>query len=75
MSSTWSDSPYDAPVTDTLVALDRDIADLRVGLQTWTHLTFEQRARLLERVRESVASCAQEWAERAAEVWLRPGCR
>ena len=60
VSSTSSD-----PVA---VALDSDIAALRDGLPTWTHLTLEQRARLLERVRASVVACAQEWAEQAALI-------
>jgi acyl-CoA reductase-like NAD-dependent aldehyde dehydrogenase len=60
VSSTSSD-PID-------VALDRDLAALRAGLPTWTHLTLEQRARLFERVRASVVSCAQEWAEQAALI-------
>jgi acyl-CoA reductase-like NAD-dependent aldehyde dehydrogenase len=60
VSSTSSD-PID-------VTLDRDIAALRAGLPTWTHLTLEQRARLFERVRASVVSCAQEWAEQAALI-------
>ena len=50
------------------VALDGDIAALRDGLPTWTHLTLEQRSRLLERVRASVVACAQEWAEQAALI-------
>ncbi|WP_100813269.1 aldehyde dehydrogenase family protein [Microbacterium lacus] len=58
MSSISSD-----PVT---VALDDDIAALRAGLTSWSHLTLGQRARLLERVRVSVVACAQEWAEQAA---------
>lgn len=60
MSSTSSD-PID-------VALDRDVAALRAGLPSWTHLTLEQRARLFERVRASVVSCAQDWAEQAALI-------
>ena len=60
VSSTSSD-----PVA---VALDGDIAALRDGLPTWTHLTLEQRSRLLERVRASVVACAQEWAEQAALI-------
>jgi aldehyde dehydrogenase (NAD(P)+) len=60
VSSTSSD-PID-------VALDRDVAALRAGLPSWTHLTLEQRARLFERVRASVVSCAQDWAERAALI-------
>jgi acyl-CoA reductase-like NAD-dependent aldehyde dehydrogenase len=60
VSSTSSD-PLD-------VALDRDIAALSAGVPTWSHLTLEQRARLFERVRASVVSCAQEWAEQAALI-------
>ena len=60
MSSTSSD-PID-------VALDRDVAALRAGLPSWTHLTLEQRARLFERVRASVVACAQDWAEQAALI-------
>ncbi|WP_232711346.1 MULTISPECIES: aldehyde dehydrogenase family protein [unclassified Microbacterium] len=60
MSSTSSD-----PIG---VALDRDVAALRAGLPSWTHLTLEQRARLFERVRASVVSCAQDWAEQAALI-------
>lgn len=50
------------------VALDADIAALHAGVPTWGHLTLEQRARLFERVRASVVSCAQEWAEQAALI-------
>ena len=60
VSSTSSD-PID-------VAPDRDLASLRAGLPSWTHLTLAQRARLFERVRASVVSCAPEWAEQAALI-------
>lgn len=49
-------------------ALDEDIAALRAGIPTWSHLTLEQRARLFERVRASVVACAPEWAEQAALI-------
>ena len=35
-------------------ALDTAIADLRAGANTWTHLTLDQRARLLERLHLSL---------------------
>lgn len=60
MSSTSSD-----PIE---VALDRDVAALRAGLPSWTHLTLDQRSRLFERVRASVVSCAQDWAQRAGLI-------
>ena len=66
MSSRSSVSSTSSDPTD--IALDGDIAALRAGLPTWSHLTLEQRARLFERVRASVVSCAQEWAEQAALI-------
>ena len=75
MSSTSSETalsgaaaPETAPPEPIEVVLDREIGELRTGLQTWQHLTLEQRARLFERVRASVTANAAEWAERAAAV-------
>ena len=55
-------------------SLDADLARLAVGARTWTHLTLDQRGRLLESVRASVASVAEEWADVAAtSKGLEPG--
>ena len=60
-----------AEVTD---GLDAAIGELEVGARTWSHLTLDQRARLLERIRSSVAAVAEEWADIAAtSKELEPG--
>jgi len=46
--------------------LDTAIADLEYGTRTWAALTLDQRARLLERVRAAVVSCADDWADVAS---------
>ena len=54
--------------------LDTAIGDLQTGARTWSHLTLDQRARLLGRVRDSVATVAEEWAGVAAtSKGLEPG--
>ncbi|MCH6230728.1 aldehyde dehydrogenase family protein [Microbacterium sp. CFH 31415] len=54
--------------------LDAAIGDLQTGARTWSHLTLDQRARLLGRVRDSVATVAEEWADVAAtSKGLEPG--
>nr|WP_245570334.1 aldehyde dehydrogenase family protein [Microbacterium luticocti] len=46
--------------------LDAAIAAVQTGARAWAHLTLGQRVRLLERVRASVVTCAEEWASTAA---------
>lgn len=41
---------------------------LEAGSRTWAGLTIAQRARLLERTKETTAAAAQEWAETAATI-------
>jgi acyl-CoA reductase-like NAD-dependent aldehyde dehydrogenase len=61
------------PVEET-AALDAAIAELATGARAWSHLTLDQRARLLGRVRASVALVAEEWADVAAtSKGLEPG--
>ena len=47
-------------------ALDAAIGELEVGAKTWSHLTLDQRARLMERLHASVSAVAAEWADVAA---------
>lgn len=55
-------------------AFDAAIADLGVGLKTWSHLTLAQRSRLIERLHDSVSSVAEEWADVAStSKGLEPG--
>ncbi|MBN9182383.1 MAG: aldehyde dehydrogenase, partial [Microbacterium sp.] len=42
-------------------AVDAAVGALRSGARSWTHLTLEQRARLFERVRDTVVETADEW--------------
>ena len=58
-------SDSDLPDTER-EALDAAIGDLEVGAKTWSHLTLEQRARLMERLHASVSAVAAEWADVAA---------
>ncbi len=59
---------------ETATALDDAIAELGTGSRAWSHLTLDQRARLIGRVRSSVAAVAEEWAEVAAtSKGLEPG--
>lgn len=46
--------------------LDAAIAQLHEGARTWARLTLGQRARLLQRLHETTADAAQDWAETAA---------
>ncbi|WP_417564214.1 aldehyde dehydrogenase family protein [Microbacterium sp.] len=55
-----------ALAADVRESLDAAIDAVSTGARVWTHLTLEQRARLFERVRASVAACAEEWAIAAA---------
>nr|WP_318247047.1 aldehyde dehydrogenase family protein [Microbacterium gallinarum] len=59
---------------DVSAPLDAMIDDLQTGARTWSHLTLDQRTRLLGRVRDSVATVAEEWADVAAtSKGLEPG--
>ena len=59
---------------DEAAALDAAIAELDTGARAWSHLTLDQRARLIGRVRASVAVVAEEWADVAAtSKGLEPG--
>lgn len=59
---------------DEAAALDAAIAELDTGSRAWSHLTLDQRARLIGRVRASVAVVAEEWADVAAtSKGLEPG--
>lgn len=54
--------------------LDAAISALEVGSATWVHLTLDQRARLLERLHDTVSANAAEWADVAATSKdLEPG--
>ncbi len=68
-------SPRTAALPDEqAAALDAAIAELTTGSRTWSHLTLDQRARLLGRLRASVAVVAEEWADvAAASKGLEPG--
>jgi acyl-CoA reductase-like NAD-dependent aldehyde dehydrogenase len=74
-----SSKPRSRPSTPVLPEADRagfdaSIADLKVGLKTWSHLTLGQRARLVERLHDSVAAVAEEWADVAStSKGLEPG--
>lgn len=59
---------------DDAAALDAAIAELETGARAWSHLTLDQRARLLGRVRSAVAVVAEEWANTAsATKGIEPG--
>lgn len=47
-------------------AVDAAVGALRSGARSWTHLTLEQRARLFERVRDTVVETADEWVDVAS---------
>lgn len=66
MSSTSSEPTHSTPGEHVAEGFERDIAELRTGLRSWNHLTLDQRARLLGRVRSSVAASATDWAAVAA---------
>ncbi len=51
---------------DVRAPLDAAIAAVQQGARSWSHLTLEQRARLIERIRAAVVTCAEEWAMTAA---------
>jgi acyl-CoA reductase-like NAD-dependent aldehyde dehydrogenase len=66
--------PAPALSDDVRARLDAAVADLDVGARTWSHLTLDQRARLLDRVRATTAAVADEWADAAAtSKGLDPG--
>ena len=46
--------------------LDAALDAVGAGSRTWSHLTLDQRARLFERIRAAVVTCAEEWALTAA---------
>ncbi|QAY59945.1 aldehyde dehydrogenase [Microbacterium protaetiae] len=52
----------------TRADLDAAIAAVQTGTRSWSLLTLEQRARLFERVRAAVVTCAEEWATAAAHA-------
>lgn len=67
-TKTTATAPASAP------ALDAAISDLHTGAIAWSHLTLDQRSRLLERVRATVGAVAEEWADVAAvSKGLAPG--
>lgn len=51
---------------ETAAALDADLDALAQGARVWTHLTLDQRARLLDGLYRSVSATAAEWADAAA---------
>jgi len=54
--------------------LDAAVADVRTGSRTWSHLTLDQRTRLLERLHATTAAHAEEWADAAAlATGMEPG--
>jgi len=54
--------------------LDAAIADLRIGARAWSHLTLDQRARLLQRAHAATVATAEEWADTAAlATGMEPG--
>jgi acyl-CoA reductase-like NAD-dependent aldehyde dehydrogenase len=67
-TATAAPSPTPRPEleADERARLDSAIAELHTGARSWTHLTLDQRARLLERVRAAVVATAEEWADVAA---------
>ncbi|GAA1999617.1 aldehyde dehydrogenase family protein [Microbacterium ulmi] len=63
-----------AAVPASAPSLDAAIDALRTGASTWTHLTLDQRGRLLERVRAATGAVAEEWADVAStSKGLEPG--
>ncbi|MDY0907931.1 aldehyde dehydrogenase family protein [Microbacterium sp. CFBP9034] len=61
------------PVEDH-AALDTAIAELEVGARTWSHLTLDQRGRLIDGIRASVVAVAEEWADVAStSKGIEPG--
>ena len=63
-----------APVLPEAVRapLDAAITELAIGERTWGALTVGQRARLLDRLHETVAAEAAEWADTASTSKLLP---
>lgn len=54
--------------------LDAAIRDVRAGSTTWSHLTVDHRARLMERLHRTIADAAADWADIAAtSKGLPPG--
>lgn len=59
---------------ETAAELDTAICELGTGSRTWSHLTLDQRARLIGRLHDSVSAVAEEWADVAAtSKGLEPG--
>lgn len=50
------------------MTLDTQIAELHDGARAWTHLTLDQRARLLTSVRNAAVDVAADWARTSAEI-------
>lgn len=67
-------APASGLAPDVAERLDADIAALHEGTRAWTHLTLDQRARLLERVHAEVGRVAGEWADTASTLkGIEPG--
>ncbi|MGQ3256113.1 MAG: aldehyde dehydrogenase family protein, partial [Microbacterium aurantiacum] len=64
-----------AGLTDTERAtVDAALDGLRRGARTWRHLTLSQRARLFDRLHDTIAAGAEEWADAASRAkGLDPG--
>ncbi|GAA1142741.1 aldehyde dehydrogenase family protein [Microbacterium aurantiacum] len=62
-------------LTDTERAtVDAALDGLRRGARTWRHLTLSQRARLCDRLHDTIAAGAEEWADAASRAkGLDPG--
>lgn len=72
-AATTRGAPDADEVSDT-GALDAAIAELHDGARAWVALTLAQRARLLRRIRTTVAASAAEWADVAStSKGLEPG--
>ena len=67
-------APTPAPTLEEAVRapLDAAIAQLAIGERTWGAFTVGQRARLLDRVTETVGAHAAEWADVAATAKSLP---
>jgi len=56
------------PSEATMPDVDAAIEALQDGARIWGHLTLEQRARLLDRLHDTVAATAEEWADVASDL-------
>ncbi len=61
-----TDVPAPALADAERAAIDAAVAELRTGSRVWSTLTLDQRARLLERLAETIGAVAPEWARVAA---------